>query len=526
MQQLTSTPSSTSSNPISSTASWVVRIENLEPEILEQLRQIESSTVYGGIGVAPPVAETPRSPAQSTAGSPSAQLGLSQPDSKQPSLRQPSLRQPDLKQAQQAASRPVWSPALQTLLDQPPSSFPRHLMLGGLAFGLALGIWSWVGQVQEVSHAQGRLVPQGELYKVQPVTQGEIAKLRVVEGQSVKAGQVIAELDNRLAVAELARLQQSLAASELQLFQTQELMQRTELEAETRRQIAAATQKAQIASIEQAQAQARAIQTLLPQIQTEQAAYEARLARLQPLVSEGAIAEDRLFEVEQTLRQQQQTLTQHRGDLEQAEAGRKRLQAELSEKQAEAQKLNLEAQQQMQQLKIQEADMKARIAEIKAQIRAAQTRMSSLFLSAPVAGTITSLKIRNPGEVAQPGQTVAEIAPADRPLVLSALLPTREAGLVRPGMAVQLKFDAFPYQNYGLVAGRVMSISPDAEANEQLGAVYQVKISLDRSSVSQAGQKISLKAGQTAQAEIVVRKHRLMDVLLEPIRRLQGGITL
>ncbi|MFM7424749.1 MAG: HlyD family type I secretion periplasmic adaptor subunit [Elainella sp.] len=515
MQQLTSSTLISKAPLPSPTASRGVRIENLDPEALEQLRQDQASAVYGGI-VSAPLAEPDvvarSSPASDQASSRQAVSG--RPASSQPRART------------QRSTRTTWSPALQTLLDQPPSSFPRRLMLGGVVFGLVLGGWAWFGQVQEVSHARGRLVPQGDLYKVQPVTQGEIAKLRVVEGQAVQVGQVIAELDNRLAASDLMRLQQSLTALELRLFQIQELIQRTQLEAGTRRQIAAATQQAQIASIEQAQAQTRAIQALLPQLQTEQAAYAARLARLQPLVSEGAIAEDRLFEVEQSLRQQQQTLTQHQGDLEQAESERKQLQAELVEKQAEAQKLDLEAQRQVQQLKIQQADVKAQIAETKVQIQAAQTRMGNLFLYAPVAGTVTSLKIHNPGEVAQPGQTVAEIAPAARPLVLSALLPTREAGLVRPGMTAQLKFDAFPYQNYGLVAGKVLSISPDVEVNEQLGAVYQIKIRLDRSSISQKGQKISLKAGQTAQAEIVVRKHRLMDVLLEPIRRLQGDITL
>ncbi|MBD3884480.1 HlyD family efflux transporter periplasmic adaptor subunit [Phormidium tenue FACHB-886] len=420
-----------------------------------------------------------------------------------------------------------WSTSLQTILDQPPSALPRNLVMGGFAFCCILGAWAWFGQIHEVSRAQGRLVPQGEVYKIQPVTQSEIAQIKVREGQSVKAGQVIAELDNRLAVAEVERLEQSLAAYQLQLIQTEGLIDRTRLEAETRQAIAAAEVQAQAAAIAQAEAKAATYEKTLPQLQAESAAYEARLARLQPLVMEGAIAEDHLFEVEQVLRQRQQAMTQSQGDLEQAFAESDRLQAGWIEKQAQARKSALEAQQKLQQLKLEATQVQAKITETETQLRAAQTKLKQMALHAPVTGTITALKIRNIGEVAQPGQTIAEISPAGAPLVLSALLPSREAGLVETGMKVQMKFDAFPYQDYGMISGKVTSISPDAEVHEQLGAVYKVEVALDRHAVTHNQQTVLFKPGETASAEIIVRQRRIMDVLLDPFTQLQkGGISL
>jgi HlyD family secretion protein len=88
-------------------------------------------------------------------------------------------------------------------------------------------------------------------------------------------------------------------------------------------------------------------------------------------------------------------------------------------------------------------------------------------------------------------------------------------------MKVQLKFDAFPYQDYGLLAGHVTSISPDAKIDERQGSVYQVEIALDKTYVMHDQQKVPLKAGQTASAEIVTSRRRIIDVLLEPIRKLQ-----
>ncbi|NJM28148.1 MAG: HlyD family efflux transporter periplasmic adaptor subunit [Pseudanabaena sp. RU_4_16] len=106
-------------------------------------------------------------------------------------------------------------------------------------------------------------------------------------------------------------------------------------------------------------------------------------------------------------------------------------------------------------------------------------------------------------------------------------MPSREAGFVQPGMPVQLKFEAFPYQEYGIIPGKVMEVSPDAKPDEKLGTVYQVRVELERNSVASHQGTVKFKAGQTASAEIVLRRRRIVDILLDPIKQLQkGGISM
>jgi hemolysin D len=142
---------------------------------------------------------------------------------------------------------------------------------------------------------------------------------------------------------------------------------------------------------------------------------------------------------------------------------------------------------------------------------------------APVGGILSSLKVANEGEVLQPGDTLAEIAPASAPLVLSAMLPSQEAGLVETGMPVNIKFDAFPYQDYGIVEGTVLSISPDAEVSEATGAIYHVEVALSETAMEHEGKAVPLRAGQTATAEIIVSKRRIISLVLDPIRKLQNS---
>lgn len=87
---------------------------------------------------------------------------------------------------------------------------------------------------------------------------------------------------------------------------------------------------------------------------------------------------------------------------------------------------------------------------------------------------------------------------------------------------VKVKLDA-----YGIVPGRVISISPDAKRDERLGAVYRVEVALDRNSITAKHQTIKFKPGQTASADIIIRRRRIADILLEPFRQLPiGGIDL
>jgi len=508
----------------------------------------------------------------------------------QPRQRIPETR-PNSQERSTAANSPAaatntanWSTSLQTVLDQPPSTLPRQLILGGLTFCVAFGAWATLGRIDEVGHARGQLVPKGEVYKIHPIESGKIARIRVKEGQSVKAGEELVELDTEIAATEVERLQQMLVADQIQLNQMQSLIARTRLEAQTRAEIAKADAQAAMAAIDEINAKAAATQKQLTELRTAAAASEDRVnrlkplsgttqelrkkleadvaaaveevERLKPLVEAGAISKkylldaqqvlrdrqsaitknqleevtstkEREFEAEQALRDRTSAIAANQGELPQTLAQAEQLRAGLLQKQAEGRRTQIEAQQKIQQLEVETTQLKAQIAENQNLLSSAKAKLKQRFLYAPVDGVVSSLNIPNPGEVVQPGQTIAEMAPQNAPLVLSASLPNQEAGFVKIGMPAQVKLDAFPYQDYGMVTGKVLSISSDAKPDERLGAVYRVQVALDRSYFTANHQTIKLKAGQTASAEIIIRRRRIADIILDPIRQLQkGGINL
>lgn len=417
----------------------------------------------------------------------------------------------------------LWSDSLQSLLEQPPAALPQYLVVGGIIFTGIVGAWAWFGTLEEVSTAQGELVPQGEVFKVQPPISGEVIAIHIKEGDPVVQGQAIARLDDRLINQEIQRLTVSLEASQDKLAQTQVLIGQAQRGLSTVQSIAMADISARQSAITQEQAAISTSERLVDQLNVDRKAQMERLNQLAGLVNQGALSRDNLFQLQQTLRDRDRSIIETQGQAEQSRSTLARLEAELTQTQAQAQRNELETTQQLQQLQIEATNLQATIRETQALIARSQTELGQTILASPVNGTISTLTIANVGEVIQPGQTLAEIAPSTAPLILSAWLPNAKAGLVEVGMPVNIKLEAFPYQDYGIVTGWVLSISPDSRTHEQMGQVYKVEVSLDKTEMNHEGDSVPLRAGQAATADIIVNRRRIISLILEPIRKLQKG---
>ena len=477
-----------------------------------------------------------------------------------------------------------WSPPLQNLLDRPPAMLPKQIILGGMVFFLAFGSWAWFGEAEEVGKAQGKLVPKGETYKVESIELGKISRIVVEEGEEVKAGQLLVELDTSLAVKEVERFEQILTASKIELSQKQAQLERVNLEYQTHERISEAETLGQLSAINSAKNQVQVFRQLLAQQKAEIEAYQtrqkllnfvpkisqerfeqvnleleahkARLARLRELEKSGGVSKDfifqaeqahrqaklqllenkaqeitnvseQLFQAEQSLRDLNEQKTQSQGELARALKEVEQLEADLKRKQAERSRMMLEAEQKIQQFQLEITQIETKIAETQNLLASAQTKLQEKSLKSPIDGVVLSLNVKNSGKVLNPGETIAEISPHESPLILSAIMPNQESGFIEIGMPVQIKLDAYSYQDFGTIPGKVISISSDAKSDEKLGLVYRVEIELEKDYIVQDRKSIRFKPGQTATAEIIIRSRRIVDLFLDPIKKIQkDGIDL
>jgi len=287
------------------------------------------------------------------------------------------------------------------------------------------------------------------------------------------------------------------------------------------------------AQISEQEAQLRQIHQRLTSSQTVYELQQRRAAivqnqipRYRRLWQAGAGSQIQLEQIESEYLEQQRLLEQSRSEIQQAQDELEK-QQKAYERIVHTGELNgLEGKKQLEELQAQLLEVQAEIDQGENQIASLQFQLQQRVLLAPNDGRVFQMAVNHAGTVLQPGQRIAQIAPEDAPLILRAQMPSPESGFLEVGMPVKLKFDAYPFQDYGVVEGRVRWVSPDSKITEtQQGNVqnYELEVVLDRPYVQATDKQVALTPGQTATAEVIIRQRRIIDILLDPFKKLRSG---
>lgn len=174
------------------------------------------------------------------------------------------------------------------------------------------------------------------------------------------------------------------------------------------------------------------------------------------------------------------------------------------------------------------ATQKQNIYQAEQAYQRARSQQETATIKAPIAGRVYNIKATIGQGTVQAGQELLSIVPEGRELLLEVNLPNQYRGLVDEGMAVKVKIDAFPYQDFGTVDGTVTYISPNEVSqdsnSEQKHKVYLTRVQLNQSSADAVVQDKKLAPGMEATGEIVMRQKSVLSYLIEPITRKFGEV--
>lgn len=178
-------------------------------------------------------------------------------------------------------------------------------------------------------------------------------------------------------------------------------------------------------------------------------------------------------------------------------------------------------------------DKEKELLDAQAQLEQAKFIVNAMSVDAPSDGVITGLTVHTIGGIVSPGQQLLSVVPVTGALALEAYLNNKDIGFVEVGQEVSVKLDAFPFTRYGLIQGRVVSISQDSiekqgekpikmkesdiEEKGQTTNNYQVKIELEKNNLMVDGKGVVLLPGMIATGEIKTGTRRLIDYLLSPL---------
>jgi len=212
-----------------------------------------------------------------------------------------------------------------------------------------------------------------------------------------------------------------------------------------------------------------------------------------------------------------------------------RLLSEQAETRVQIEKLKLDAQ--ARQAEFRELERKQRESATTTEIRAAALKAglngsdgAEVKLLAPCAGTVMRLHVKGAGAVVAAGETIAEVVCAGEPLQAELSLPETGLGKLRLEQGVKLKYDAFPYQRFGVKYGRVTWVSPASSAANHMaenGAAqtFKARVELADREILLQGQPKPLLPGMSGQADIVIGKRSLVSYIFEPLRQLKENMS-
>ncbi len=136
-----------------------------------------------------------------------------------------------------------------------------------------------------------------------------------------------------------------------------------------------------------------------------------------------------------------------------------------------------------------------------------------------MAGTVQQVAVHTEGGVVTPAQVLMVVVPRDAEVTAEVVIDNKDIGFVRPGQAVEVKLETFPFTRYGTVPAQVKRMAADAVADEKRGAIFPATLTLARSAIDINGQRVALTPGMNLSAEIKTGRRRIADYLLSPIRQ-------
>jgi hemolysin D len=441
-------------------------------------------------------------------------------------------------------------PAALELVENPPSPIGRAIGGTIIALFCAALAWASIGKIDIVATATGKIVPSGRVKVIQPFETGVVRAIHVRDGDAVKAGDVLVELDPTINAAESGRIDDELIVKELDVARLRALT------ADAGDPKAAFTPPAGASpsqidlqwtlladQIQSIQAKLAGIDRQITQNEAGAAGAEAevqkltlaipllqqRVAIFKDLLDQGWGQRPQYLELEQEVIEHQQDLRAQSAKVRETNAAIAALREQRIQTEAEFRRTNLSD--------LAEAEQKA--GSLRSQLVQAQERTKLQVLTAPVDGTVQQLQLHTVGGVVTPAQSLLVVVPDDSKLEVEAMVSNRDVGFVFPGQDVEVKVDAFDFTRYGLFHGKVLNVSSDAiprnnptdqrtdlsppDSSEPKGQelVYAARISLDRTNIQVDDRLVDLSPGMAVTAEVKTGSRRIIDYLLSPLLRVQ-----
>ncbi|QKX17884.1 HlyD family type I secretion periplasmic adaptor subunit [Microbulbifer sp. YPW1] len=348
--------------------------------------------------------------------------------------------------------------------------------------------WSYFAKVDEVSKGQGKVIPTSRAQIIQSLEGGILADLNVKEGDIVKPGEVLAQLDPtkvrsnveegearyRAALASAARLSAEVNGTALRF--PEELSGFEDLIAKERRLY---------------QTRQGSLQDSLSSLKEARDLIERELSITRDLVSSGAAS-----------------------NVEVLRLSRQKSELDLKIKDVRSEYM-VRAREEL-------AGVSAEVDALTSVIEGRADSLTRLTLKSPVRGIVKDIEVTTIGGVIPPNGRLMEIVPLDDRLLIEAQISPRDIAFIHPGQDAKVKITAYDYSIYGGLDGKVTTISPDTIQDETRPGEYFYRVLILTDShalINRAGKEFPIVPGMVASVDVKTGSKTVFDYLVKPFNQ-------
>ena len=397
-------------------------------------------------------------------------------------------------------------PAALSLQEKPVSGTARFTARFLILIVLIALAWSILGHIDIVVNAKGKIIPSSYTKTIASVDVASVRAVHVNEGQQVKAGDILLELDTSGPDAERDKASDDSKTEQLEMLRSQALIDAIDGHVHGEPSLPPMSEMAGIEAPLYSDAQR--------QLRSQYDEYSAKLERLNVAIANYAeglpLAQQRAKNYKVLAENNDVSKTQW------MEKEQQRIELEGQLKDARNQRATLIAQTRKEAHdKLNEARQK--MADSLQDARRAGEHSKLLKLTSPIDGSVQQLAVHTVGGVVPATQALMLIVPKENKVEVQAFVENKDIGFVREGQHVEVKIDAFEYTKFGTVPGVVSYVAHDAQDDRKRGLIYEIKVLLDKASMNVDGKDVNLGPGMSVDVEVKTGDRRVIEYLLSPL---------
>lgn len=429
--------------------------------------------------------------------------------------------------------RPNWPDKITSL----PTSTSRAMILGFSLIGLTVGgfgVWSATVPLASAIVANGQVVVASSRKQVQHPTGGAVRKINVDEGQSVKEGDILVELEDADALERYTRGRDSyylaLATHGRMVAETsdygepqfsEDLLKAADKVPAVKSMVDGQRQL-YVARQAELHGQLSMIEQQHEQLKNELSALEAdrRAAHKQIDMSQKELdVVDELYKKGYTTRTRVFSLNR---DLSQLSGGSERTSAMIARTRASLMESELKLLQARNQIRSNvQSDLReveAKIPNLREQFRAAEEAYERMTIRAPVSGTVLAPHLTAVGAVVRPGETIMEIVPRDDRLMIEVQVRPSDIDSISVGLPTEVRLSGLSQRRYPAINGRLSYVSADSLQDPRTNATYFVAhVDISASELHRLAPQV-VQPGMPATIMIKTGERTALSYLTEPLR--------